>query len=537
MPRTITFDGKSIIEPGAYARTIGGEGTTNISPDTGTVILIDNGLGAGYGGGAGYDGTSQSGASAIYEFNSYDDFARWNRGGQINQVVSRIFNPSPTRAGAEKLLYVRAAETVPATLTISTTPCSINAATVAEGTGANGTVASGNLESGFAMKLVAGVVNTSKFKLQLFKGIYQGVDSEGDLYGGLPVGAAPELVSESTEFANTAELQAWINSNPTMDGYLQSLSITSILGSPNFVAGDLTSNPGFLAFTGGNETYSAQIATDLIADLGEVDFNFALVAQSGASNAQSTINTQIFNMLKNASLDMKFLVVAAGEDSTDLDQVSNSSFAAARFFNSEQVFVWHGAIQKTRPQGGFKKYSSLHGAAQYVGLIAGLEPYEPATFKRLDIDKPFYELSRRQRELALKAGVIHVRNVRNKGWCVNQDINTLQQNDNQIIPNGTSPEGSIMRIVAALNTLVRQETELEFTGRSLADANPATVKNFIDGLLIENTTQAGSSGLLFKAFGATVTYNNGDLYAQYEFMPNGPVNRLFLTGVMLDIKF
>ena len=450
----------------------------------------------------------------------------------MNQVVFRLFNPSPSRSGAQKLIYVSTSTTTAATATMTVDAGSIVVKTVAEGVGANGVIVGNNLESGFALKIVAGVLDNTKFKIQLFKGVYQGADSDGDLFGGSPQGVAPTLLAESSEVSTLAELSAWVATNPTMNGYAASVVVT---GDGALIAADLTNNVGFLAFTGATESYTSQNATDLVKELGEVDFNFVMVAESGASNAQSAINTQLFTMLKETSLDVKFLVVAAGEDSTDFDQLNTSSFVASAYYDHKQVFVWHGAIESTRPQGGFKKFSSLHGAALYTGLIAGLEPQEPATFKALNIDRPFYELSRRQRELAIKAGVVHTRNVRNRGWSVNQDVNTIQNNDLQVLPDGSSPEGSIMRIIAALNTLIRQAVELEFTGRSLADADPATVANFIEGLLVENTTGGGASGLIIRALDVSVTYDNGDLYAQYKFVPNGPVLRTFITGILLNI--
>lgn len=533
MPRTITFDNKQIIEPGATARTIGGVAESNIAADTGTVLIIDTGRGAGFGGGSGFSGENSQGVSSIYEFADYAAFRKWNGGGEMNQVVFKLFNPSETYAGAQKLLYVQAKESTSPSATLTLANGTIVMKTLAEGVGANGVLDSGELISGFAAKLVSGVTNTSKVKLQIYRGAYEGLDADGELVGNGTETSAT-LVAESREVSSFSELNDWINNNPTGNGYLASIVAT---GTGDITTADVTSNTTFTVFDGGTESYTSTVYDDLVRSLDEIDYNFAIVAINGGVNAVGVENTKLFTALTTTSLDTKFLIIAGGNDSTDYDQLNDSSFAAAAYYDHEQVQVFHGGIQKVRREGGYKTYDSLHGAALFAGLVAGLEPQVPATFKSIDVDRPTFELSKTQREAGLKAGVVHMRDVRTRGWSINQDVNTKQDNDYQVQSDGTSPEGPIARIKAALNRIVRQETELQFVGKSYSEANPATVKNFVEKILLDNTASSSQQGLIIRAFGVSVTFSNGDLYVEYSFVPNGPVNRVFITGTILDVSF
>lgn len=535
MPSKVQFGNKSVLEPGAYTRVIGGVTEAPESSSLGTVIIIDTGLGATWGGGAGINGALTQGLGSVYEFDSLRDFQKWMRGGILWDVAQYIFKPVIAQRGAQKLLFVSAKTTTQATLSKTLTNGTISVKTVAEGTGANGTITSTHLDTGFAAKLVAGTADTAKFVWQGWVGTFRGVDNDNVPLNDIAVASTvPELVIQSPEVANITELADWMANDFAFQQWFRLNTFTATTGLGNLVSGDLTTY-SLSAFTGATETYNSTDLDDVLETIGEVDYTFILCDKYGVADGIDTENTKIFTHITTEAVYEKFMIVGGGKDATEFDQSADSSMAMARYYNSAKVFVPHGDIKKVRSGGGFRTYPTIYLAAQIAGRLAGLEPQVPATWKPISVDGVVHELTLKQREKALIGGVMHLKKVQGQ-WVINQEINTMQKNNQMIYPDGTSPEGSIMRIASLLNKELKLNAERQFVGQNVAQASPADVKTFVESYLILRTAKTNSDNLILNFVNVSVTYSNGDYTISYGFTPNGPVNRLFITGIMLNIN-
>jgi hypothetical protein len=535
MPSKVQFGNKTVLEPGAYTRVIGGVTEAPESSSLGTVLIIDTGLGATWGGGSGINGALNQGLSSVYEFDSLRDFQRWMRGGILWDVAQYIFKPVIAQRGAQKLLFASAKTTIQASLSKTLTNGTIAVKTVAEGVGANGTIVSTHLDTGFAAKMIAGTADSAKFVWQGWVGTYRGADGAGvPLNDTLAANSAPELVVQSPEVANLTELAAWMEEDAVFQQWFRLDAISALTGLGVLVSGDLTTY-ALSAFSGATETYNTGDLDDLLETIGEVDYTFILCDKYGVADGVDTENTKIFTHITTEAVYEKFMIVGGGADATEFDQSSNSSIAMARYFNSPKVYIPHGNIKKIRSGGGYRTYPTIYLAAQIAGRLAGLEPQVPATWKPISVDGVVHELTLKQREKALLGGVLHLKKVQGQ-WVVNQEINTMQKNNQMIYPDGTSPEGSIMRIASLLNKELKLNAERQFVGQNVASASPADVKSFVEGYLISRTAKTNSDNLILNFLNVSVTYNNGDYSISYGFTPNGPVNRLFITGIMLNIN-
>ena len=228
------------------------------------------------------------------------------------------------------------------------------------------------------------------------------------------------------------------------------------------------------------------------------------------------------------------MFVPGGEEDDDLFGESNCSEATAKYYDSDQVVVVHGAPIVTRKdQNGTKQLHAIYLTAAIMGLNAGMAPQTPLTFKRVGYGAFAYDLKRRERERALQAGIMHVRNVSGY-WCVNQGVTTLQNNKKTIADDGQTFELSISLIKAQLNKELITDGQLRFTGLTVAQASPESVKNFTETKLASFVASPGNDNLLISWRNVKVTAKNSDYFITYDFVPNVPVNKTFFVGNILD---
>jgi hypothetical protein len=93
-----------------------------------------------------------------------------------------------------------------------------------------------------------------------------------------------------------------------------------------------------------------------------------------------------------------------------------------------------------------------------------------------------------------------------------------------------------MRIAALLNKELKLNMENQFVGQNANNASPADVKSFTEGYLSVRTATATEDNLILWSGNVTVSLSGTDMQVQYAFRPNGPVNRIFITGVMLNVE-
>lgn len=537
MATVVNFQGKNYIEPGSYAATVYNPTSVVNVGDFGNVMIIDTGLSMNgtyeFAGGSGVQGELNQGLKSVYEFQNYEDFLAFMGGGLVGDIAEKIFTPIAGAAGAPKLFYVRAATTLAATIDLTLSEGNVLSLKCKnEGVVGNGVEVESVLKVGYAAKIVAGdAVDT--FKLQIFRGSFSGVDEDGEPFGIYPIDkAVPNMIAESPDLTTLAELFDWASTNRNVLSHF----VVSKTGVDTTL---LEAVPQVLA-TGGTTTFlSGTEYADVLEAISELDVTFFLTSNLNAADGKgvdANTNAKLFTFLKQDAKFTEFMVVAGGEDDTDLFGESNSSESIAKFYNSGQVVVVHGSPVVTRKdRNGTKRLNSIYLAAAVIGLNAGLAPQTPLTFKRVGYQSFVYDLKKRERENALQAGILHMRNVSGH-WCVNQGVTTLLDNKKTIADDGQSFELSVELIKSQLNKELILEGQVRFTGQTVAQASPQSVKNFTETKLASLVAYPGNDNLLVTWKNVKVTAKNSDFYITYDFVPNIPVNKTFFVGNILDFS-
>lgn len=537
MATVVNFHGKNYIEPGSYAATVYNPTSVVNVAEFGNVMIIDTGLAMNgsyeYAGGSGVQGELAQGLKSVYEFTNYEDFLAFMGGGLVGDIANKIFTPLDGSAGAPKLYYVRAAKTTCATLTA--TISGSNALVLKcknEGIVGNGVKVDDVLKVGYGAQIVAGET-ADTFKLQVFRGSFMGVDDAGEAFGAKSLAdAVPNLIAESSDLTTLQELYDWARSNKQMLANFV-VSMTGD-GETELAAVALTlATGGTTEYMGGTEY------ADVLEAIAELDVTFFLCTNLNAAEGKgvdAATNGKLFTFLKQTAKFTEFMVVPGGEDDTDLFGDTNSSESIAKYFNSGQVVCVHGAPVVTRKdQNGTKQLHTIYLAAAIVGLNAGMAAQTPLTFKRVGYQSFAYDLKKRERERALQAGIMHVRNVSGY-WCVNQGVTTLLDNKKTIADDGQSFELSVELIKAQLNKELILEGQTRFTGQTAAQASPQSVKNFTETKLASLVAYPGNDNLLISWKNVKVVAKNSDYFITYDFVPNVPVNKTFFIGNILDFS-
>ena len=537
MATVVNFHGKNYIEPGSYAVSVyNPTSVVNVS-EFGNVMIIDTGLAKNgdyeFAGGSGIHGELNKGLKSVYEFDNYEDFLSFMGGGLVGDIAQKIFTPRDGVAGAPKLFYCRAATTKCANITLTFgSGNSLILKCKNEGEVGNGVIEGGVLKVGYAARVITGSDDPSKFKCQVYRGSFMGVDKDGEPYGSASLSTATgNLLTESEEFETLEELYNWARS----DKYILANFVVSMTGAKtsNISAVELTAATG-----GKTEWLKDSEYADVLEAISELDVTFFLATNTSVSDGISSATTgRLFTFLKNDAKFTEFLVIPGGSSDSDLFGESGSSQAIAKYYDSEQVVVVHGAPIVNRKDGnGTKELPSIYLAAAIIGLAAGQAPQQPLTFKRVGYQSFAYDLKKKEREKALQAGIMHVRNLSGY-WCVNQGITTLQDNKKSIASDGQTMELSIALIKAQLNKELIVDSANRFIGdTSAVNASPQTIKNFTETKLSSLTAKTGEDNLLKSWKNVKVVQKNSDFQITYDFAPNLPVNKLFFTGNILDLE-
>lgn len=537
MATVVNFHGKNYIEPGSYAATVYNPTSVVNVAEFGNVMIIDTGLAMNgsyeYAGGSGVQGELAQGLKSVYEFTNYEDFLAFMGGGLVGDIANKIFTPLDGSAGAPKLYYVRAAKTTCATLTA--TISGSNALVLKcknEGIVGNGVKVDDVLKVGYGAQIVSGET-ADTFKLQVYRGSFMGVDDAGEAFGAKSeADAVPNLIAESSDLTTLQELYDWARSNKQMLANF----VVSMTGDGET---ELAAVAMTLATGGTTEYMGGTEYADVLEAIAELDVTFFLCTNLNAANGKgvdAATNGKLFTFLKQTAKFTEFMVVPGGEDDTDLFGDTNSSESIAKYFNSGQVVCVHGAPIVTRKdQNGTKQLHAIYLAAAIVGLNAGMAAQTPLTFKRVGYQSFAYDLKKRERERALQAGIMHVRNVSGY-WCVNQGITTLLDNKKTIADDGQSFELSVELIKAQLNKELILEGQTRFTGQTAAQASPQSVKNFTETKLASLVAYPGNDNLLISWKNVKVVAKNSDYFITYDFVPNVPVNKTFFIGNILDFS-
>lgn len=536
MATIVNFHGKNYVEPGSYAVSVyNPTSVVNVS-EFGNVMIIDTGLAKSgeyeFAGGSGIHGELNKGLKSVYEFDNYEDFLSFMGGGLVGDIAQKIFTPKDGAMGAPKLYYCRAATTTCANISLSIgASSSLVLKCKNEGVAGNGVLKDGQLKVGYAARIVSGTDDVDKFKLQVYRGSFMGVDKDGEPFGSKTFDeAVGNLLAESAEYETLGELYTWARSNK----YILANFLVNMTGetTTKLSAVDLT------AATGGTTEWLKDTEyADVLEAISELDITFFLATNTTVGKGIDANTTgRLFTFLKTEAKFTEFLVIPGGEGDDDLFGESDCSQAIAKYYNSGQVVVTHGAPIITRKDGnGTKTLLPIYLAATIVGMAAGQAPQTPLTFQRVGYQSFVYDLKKKERERALQAGIMHVRNISGY-WCINQGITTLQDNKKTIANDGQSMELSVELIKAQLNKEMIVDAATRFTGKTASQASPQTVKNFVETKLNFVTASTDSDNLIVSWKNVKVSVKNSDYFITYDFIPNIPVNKLFFTGNILDFN-
>lgn len=536
MATVVNFHGKNYVEPGSYAVSVyNPTSVVNVS-EFGNVMIIDTGLAKSgeyeFAGGSGIHGELNKGLKSVYEFDNYEDFLSFMGGGLVGDIAQKIFTPKDGAMGAPKLYYCRAATTTCANISLSVgASSSLVLKCKNEGVSGNGVLDDGQLKVGYAARIVSGTDDADKFKLQVYRGSFMGVDKDGEPFGSKTYDeAVGNLLAESAEYETLGELYEWARSNK----YILANFLVNMTGE----ATAKLSAVNLTAATGGTtEWLKDDEYADALEAISELDITFFLATNTTVGKGIDANTTgRLFTFLKTDAKYTEFLVIPGGESDDDLFGESDCSQAIAKYYNSGQVVVTHGAPITTRKDGnGTKTLLPIYLAATIVGMAAGQAPQTPLTFQRVGYQSFVYDLKKKEREKALQAGIMHVRNISGY-WCVNQGVTTLQDNKKTIANDGQSMELSIELIKAQLNKEMIIDAATRFTGKTSSQASPQTVKNFVETKLNSVTASTDSDNLIVSWKNVKVSAKNSDYFITYDFIPNIPVNKLFFTGNILDFN-
>lgn len=553
MPTQIVFNGKNRILPGVYTEIKSGIQNPPRTASYGKLCMIDTGVfGATFGGGAGINGTLEKGADAIYTLSTLREFRSFVKGGLAWLLGLPLFFPDGfSSIGVTEVQYIRACTTAPAELTFnfgdadtsgedsSVDGGSITVQSRIEGVIGNGQLEGINLYKGIAAVMRAGENDTNKFIIDFYLGTYKGEDDDGDPYDGISkADSVPELLVSSIEVRTMAELVAWMQSDSTFNYYFY-MSSSSTLGSGVIDATDLANYSSYTVFSGGTESYSASDLNAVLDYITENDYSFVLCDGYG-DNAMNANNGLIVAHVVSEAKYEKFVVIGGGKNSLKFTQ-TNGSIPIAQFYDSDRVVVVHSGVKiPSNISGtGYKEYDSIYHAAAVAGRICGLPPQVPVTFKGLNIFGVLHPLKQKEQELCLLEGVLCTAYHQEVGrFVVVQGVNSLQRNTYLINEDASSFSIQVKRIIAQANkTLTINARQTLFnteTGANRYTLSKQVVKDWAKRQLKALTVTTTDDNLFLTFRNVEVETSEDNIYLRYSAVPNSEVNKLLITGVLLD---
>lgn len=235
MATTIIVNGKTIKRPGVYALVKSGIKQPPQTLPYGNVVIIDNGLGAGFAGGAGVLGASAEGVDSVYELSTPQEYKAFLKGGPLYDLAESLFKPAANNIpGVSKVYFIKAATTTQASFGYEFANGTLAFETLDEGVGANGVLTSGVLTKGYGCKIVESSVNAGKYVIQFYHGSFVGIDSLNDRpYDGIAqADSLPTLILSSPECSSVQDIVDWCNASNEFKAGFRLVSSTTAQGTP-----------------------------------------------------------------------------------------------------------------------------------------------------------------------------------------------------------------------------------------------------------------------------------------------------------------
>lgn len=550
MATTYFFDNKRVVLPGAYSTIKSAITNPSITANYGRVLVIDNGVGATFGGGSGINGDLASGSDAIYRFSRMTDYQSFLKGGLFWKTAEAMFKPGLNSAiqGVSEVLHVKAATTTKATMTFTATGGGANGGTFKvsprdEGVIANGvqtgTGSSAHLDKGYGFTIETGVKDTAKWIFKIWLGTWKGDHTDSIAYDEIAkADTKPELVIQSPEFNNIQTLLDWgVTQQFNARFYLDSTS--AVAGDGSVVLADVSGLSGYQLASGGTETYATTDLDKVLETVQDVDYAFVLSDQYGTANYDSAFATKMFAHLRDDAKFMKFMYVGGGADEDEFSSTDGSLDIAAYYDNIRAIVV-HGNVKKVSQSGadGFRYWPTLVHAAYVLGRTAGLEPQVPLTNKAINIDGVVHPMTKLEKEQAVEGGVLCTNyNEYTQTFSVIQGVNSIQNNTNLLNPDTTSFSIQIMRIVSQINRelVINANSELlaDERGVNVNTLSPGTLVNWTKNYLQGKIATAEQDNLIVSFDNVTVTKDQDSYFVNYEIVVNGEITKVFFTGFIV----
>jgi hypothetical protein len=402
-----------------------------------------------------------------------------------------------------------------------------------------GGVTGTRLTRGYAARMIAGVIDPTRFIMQFSRGTFRGLStdiSDGTPYDGVSeLSTTAEVVAQSPEFSNISTLIAWMDSDPTFQSYFERQS-SSIAGTGLVNAGDLSSNSALRMFTGGTDTYGSQYLTQALDAIAGSTYDFIL-ADNWGDNARSANNLAIQAYATAAKIKPD-VYIGGGNDSSKWNSGVTSSVNMAQAFNSQFVTLVHSGVKRTDFNGRLlKNYQSIYHAAVMMGREAGLAPQVPLTFKNIGVDGVVHQLRDNEAIAGLDAGVLMTR-ADGSAFEVVKGVNTLQINSYLVNPDGSTSSKQLARIVRQLNkeliingkrTLLKKPNGANRNTLSAED-----VKTWVEAYLTSKVATDQLDNLIISFQNVTVTVQGDAYFINYGVIPNYEVSFLLFSGLLLD---
>lgn len=553
MAISVYFNNKKIMLPGAYATIAAGEQNDPRQLDYGKCLIIDTGANEDdekFGGGAGIKGTNASGRDAIYRFDNIDDFRTFIGGGMYWQLANALFFPDGSNAaatGISELWFVRAATTVPATMTFSPKGGALNGGTFiietldegkcANGLNAAGSTATTQLSTGYAYQVVKGVLDPNAIIFQIYRGTYTGEAPDGVPYNEVPAEkSAARLVIESPEFTNIQTLIDWAKTSAAFNAHFR-LKTGTVTGTGEVKVSDVTEN--YVAATGGDNTsYGTSTEFDAVLDaVAKLDYSFVFTDLYGSTNAQNQLNKRLLSHITTEAKFKHFMFVGGCEEEADFP----TSIEIAQGFDSPYAHVVHGdvATASTAVGTGYRWWGVMYNLCSILGRTAGKAPQIPVTNKSIGVSKLKHQLNETDQKKALQGGVlVTVYNESLQKFVVLQGINTLKNNEVLFTTEGTSFSIQFMRVVEQINKELIVNAEIDLLGaENGVNANTLSagiLKNWVENYLLTRTATSTQDNLIISYRDVVVTKKDDYYLVTYGIVVNNEINKIFFTGFVFN---
>ncbi len=471
-----------------------------------------------------HNGTDTDAEAATFIVNTIN--SNFAQGYTASSIGAAVTISSPTAEAVDANSY---------SVSVSVT----GSATITGGSGTmSGGVAGTLLTQGMGFTITPSPTDPTRFVARFFRGNFTGLASDGIPYDGIPAtSTSAELLATSDDFNTFGELKMWMDEDIDFNNNFMIVS-SSINSTGAVVAADISSYLNVSVFSGATQSLSTSDISRMIEAIAEVDYTFVLAPDSEA-NFNSNNNQAILSHLVSDARFEKFMVVAGGNDRNTF---ASQSIAAANSYNSDRVIVVHGGVRvESNALGtGLRDKSSKYKAAAVIGRTAGLEPQTPITFKGLNFSAELHPLTRPEKVRALDNGVLATSFDGDIGaFAILQGVNSLQRNRNVVNLDGTSHSIQLKRIAAQLNKEIEINIKVSLLGNQTVGPNrstvsPEVVEEWMKAYLQRSTATDTADNLIIGFSDINVEVRQDAYSVSYAFIPNFEVNKIFVTGLIID---